>query len=156
MLAWRIAKAAYALDRLGTGARLTGGRWNSEGVAAVYGGMSPAISALEKLVHTGDILPPDLVLVEIALPDDADLYETLDRSSLPEGWDDLPSSAQAMAVGDQFIETGRKLGLIVPSAIIPESKNIVINPHHPAMMQVHFRILREFKFDPRLRLLPRQ
>ena len=65
MQAWRIAKRAYALDRQGTGARQSGGRWNSPGVAAVHAGLTPEIAAMEKLVHTGDILPQDLVLAVI-------------------------------------------------------------------------------------------
>jgi RES domain-containing protein len=85
MQAWRIAKHAFALDRQGTGARLAGGRWNSPGVAAVYAGLTPEIAAMEKLVHTGDVLPQDLVLARIELPDDPELYQRYAVNDLPAG-----------------------------------------------------------------------
>ncbi|WP_334108503.1 RES family NAD+ phosphorylase [Methylobacillus sp.] len=151
MLAWRIAKEKYALDRAGTGARIAGGRWNSEGIAVIYAGLSVAITAFEKLVHTGNPLPDDLVLVEIKLPDDSALYQTLNRNSLPKGWSAMPSSIEAARLGDQFVEAGQHMGLIVPSVIIPENQNIVINPQHPRFSEITFEILRPFTFDHRVR-----
>jgi RES domain-containing protein len=68
-LLWRIARRPYALDRLGVGARDHGGRWNRPGTAVIYTGQSVAVSALETLVHTSGVIPPDLVLVRIELPD---------------------------------------------------------------------------------------
>ena len=151
MHAWRIAKRQHALDRKGTGARLAGGRWNSPDVAAIYAGLTPEIAALEKLVHTGDILPADLVLVELKLPDDPELYQRYMLNDLPSGWDDLPSSAVTIQLGDKFLFDGVHLGLIVPSAVMPESNNIVLNPNHAAFSEVTMLISRSFEFDSRLR-----
>lgn len=150
MLAWRIAKQAYALDRLGTGARLTGGRWNSPGVAALYAGMTPEIAAMEKLVHTSDILPQDLLLSAIELPNDEQLYLRPAVADLPAGWDALPSSTAAISIGDEFLLAAIHLGLIVPSAIMPEASNVVLNPAHPAFASVTISIVRPFEFDSRL------
>jgi len=150
MQAWRIAKRGYALDRQGTGGRLTGGRWNSPGVAAIYAGMTAEISALEKLVHTSDILPRDLVLSVIELPSDERLYLRLTVADLPDGWDALPSSTTAASIGDAFLRASTHLGLIVPSAIMPEALNIVLNPSHPEFNSVTFSIVRPFEFDSRL------
>ena len=150
MQAWRIAKRAYALDRQGTGARLTGGRWNSPGVAAIYAGMTPEIAALEKLVHTSDLLPQDLVLSIIELPSDERLYLRLTVADLPDGWDALPSSTTAASLGDTFLLASTHLGLIVPSAIMPEALNIVLNPSHPEFNSATFSIVRPFEFDSRL------
>ncbi len=151
MHAWRIAKRQYALDRQGAGARLSGGRWNSPDVAAIYAGLTPEIAALEKLVHTGDILPADLVLVEINLPDDPKLYQRYTQADLPSGWDDLPSSTVATQIGDKFLFDCAHLGLIIPSAVMPESNNIVLNPGHAAFSSVTMAITRPFEFDSRLR-----
>ena len=150
MQAWRIAKRTHALDRQGVGAQLSGGRWNSSGVAAIYAGLTPEIAAMEKLVHTGDIVPRDLVLALIELPDDPDLYYRYASQRLPVGWDALPSSAIAVAYGDKFLFETSYLGLIVPSAIMPEANNIVINPVHPAFANVTISIVRSFEFDSRL------
>ena len=150
MQAWRISKRGYALDRQGTGARLTGGRWNSSGIAAIYAGMSPEIAAMEKLVHTSDILPRDLVLSVLDLPDDDQLYFRLTVDDLPAGWDALPSSTAAISIGDKFLLASTHLGLIVPSAIMPEASNVVLNPIHPAFGSVTIRVIRPFEFDSRL------
>ena len=151
MQAWRIAKRQHALDRQGTGARLAGGRWNSPDVAAIYAGLTPEIAALEKLVHIGDSLPADLVLVELELPDDQKLYQYYMLNDLPPGWDDLPSSTVATQLGDRFLFDGVHLGLIIPSSVMPESNNIVLNPNHAAFSGVTMVILRSFEFDSRLR-----
>lgn len=117
----------------------------------IYAGLSVAITAFEKLVHTGNPLPDDLVLVEIILPENPNLYQTLQQHQLPPHWDAMPSSIEAAGIGDQFVKSGEYLGLIVPSAIIQESQNIVINPQHPSFGEVTFNILRPFKFDHRIR-----
>jgi RES domain-containing protein len=87
MQVWRIAKRQFVLDRMGSGARNAGGRWNSPGVALIYTGMTPGISAMEKLAHTGDILPTDLVLVRIDLPSETGLYRHYGVDEVPAGWD---------------------------------------------------------------------
>lgn len=151
MQSWRIAKKAYALDRQGTGARLTGGRWNSPGIAAIYAGLTPEIAAMEKLVHTSDMLPQDLVLAKIDLPNEGQLYKRHKVDDLPDGWDALPSSTAAIALGDTFLLSATHLGLVVPSAVMPEAYNIVLNPNHPAFSAVTISIVRPFEFDSRLR-----
>lgn len=150
MQAWRIAKRAYALDRQGTGARLSGGRWNSPGTPAIYAGLSPEISAMEKLVHTGDQLPHDLVLSVFELPDEQGLYLRYAVKDLPIGWDALPSSTAAINIGDRFLLSTRYLGMIVPSAVMPEAFNVVLNPNHPAFSAVTITVVRVFEFDSRL------
>lgn len=151
MQVWRIAKQAFAADLAGTGAKFYGGRWNSAGVAVVYAGMSVEICAFETLVHTGDLLPADLMLVRINLPENDAFYKSYDAADLPAGWDEIPSSIEAVKFGDAFAREGRYLGIIVPSAIIPEARNIIINPAHSALAQVSYDIVRPFVFDGRLR-----
>lgn len=151
MQAWRITKKDRALDRSGFGASITGQRWNSVNVPAIYAGLTLEIAALEKLVHTGSMLPLDLVVVQIALPDEPALFESPHPDTLPDGWDALPASSAAAAYGDSFLLSMKYLGLIVPSAIIPEARNIVINPAHPRMEKVTMAIIRDFTFDARLR-----
>jgi RES domain-containing protein len=150
MQAWRIAKRIHVLDRNGTGARLSGGRWNSAGIAAIYAGLTPEIAAMEKLVHTGEFLPKDLVLAQIDLPNDDRLYRRYTVKDLPDGWNALPSSTAAIALGDEFLLTASHLGLIIPSAVMPEAFNILLNPLHPAFDAVTISIVRAFEFDSRL------
>lgn len=151
MRAWRIAKRAYALDRSGGGGRVEAGRWHEQGQPVIYAGLSPEICVLEKLAHTGQILPADLVLVELALPEEADLYLAPALGDLPPGWDGVPPGGASAAYGSRFLRAGERLGLVVPSAIVPEARNILVNPLHAAFAQVTMSILRPFRFDQRLR-----
>lgn len=121
------------------------------GQPVIYAGLTVEIATLEKLAHTGSHLPADLVLVAISVPDDPVLYEQhTDTGALPAGWDAIPPGNASADFGAEFLKTGRALGLIVPSAIVPEASNIVINPLHPEFSGVRFEIRRPFKFDQRL------
>jgi RES domain-containing protein len=152
MIVWRIAKKRHALDRTGTGGLLEGGRWHHQGQAVIYAGLTAEIAALEKLANTGPHLPADLVLVAIHLPDDETLYERhTDTKRLPAGWAAIPSGKASADFGAEFLRSGRTLGLIIPSAIVPEASNIVINPLHPKFAKAKIEIQRSFTFDQRLR-----
>jgi RES domain-containing protein len=134
----------------GNGRYLEGGRWHALGQPVIYAGLSAEIAALEKLVHTGKFLPRDLVLVELTLPDDRALYEHKGAASLPAGWDSIPAGDTSARIGAQFLRSALALGLIVPSAIVREAGNIVINPLHPRFPEVTMKISRAFPFDQRL------
>jgi RES domain-containing protein len=113
--------------------------------------MTPEITAMEKLVHTGHILPADLVLVRLDLPEESSLYEHRVLANLPQGWDALPGSTSAVDIGNAFVSVGVYLGMIVPSSVMPEARNIVLNPNHPEFANVGMTIIRPFEFDSRLR-----
>ena len=149
MRAWRIARAAHrALD--GEGARLAGGRWNSPGVPVVYASSTLSLAALEYLVHVdiGDV-PDDLVALEIEVPDDGGSLEIrLDR--LPSDWNRVEDHPACVESGDEWAAAADALLLAVPSAIIPEELNLMINPAHPAAERIRIPSSRRFAFDPRL------
>lgn len=152
MRAWRIAKARHALDRSGAGGLADGGRWHAQGTPVIYAGLSVEICAMEKLAHTGTFLPADLMLVSLTLPDDATLYETADIGVLV-GWEATPPGPASVAFGTDFLRSARALGLIVPSVIVPEARNLIINPVHPRFADVQLAMERPFVFDQRLRPL---
>lgn len=152
MRAWRIAKPRYALDRSGAGGLADGGRWHTQGTPVIYAGLSVEICAMEKLAHTGTFLPADLVLVSLTLPDDAVLFETADLDALA-GWEATPPGAVSIEFGTDFLRSARALGLIVPSAIVPEARNLILNPLYPRFAEVELKVERPFVFDQRLRPL---
>jgi RES domain-containing protein len=146
--AFRIARAAFAaLD--GEGARLTGGRWNSAGTAVVYAGTSRSIAALETLAHADpDLLPDDLMLFEIDVPDTVSA-ERIDAETLPEDWR-APGHVRCIELGDEWLRGGASAILHVPSAIIPEERNVLIYPSHAGARLVRVVAAAPFTFDPRL------
>ena len=149
MRLWRIAHRKYALDRHCSGAAMYGGRWNPIGLPALYCGGTIAITSLEKLVHLGTTPWPPLVLVAVDLPDASAVYAP-DTEVLPDGWDALPLSTTAQSFGGDWLRRGDTLTMKIPSVIVPEEANFVINPLHPDYPQVQLTALRPFSFDRRL------
>lgn len=151
MVIWRIARAAHqALD--GEGARLNGGRWNTEGVAVVYGSESLSLAMLEYLVHIDPaLIPDDLIAMEVVLPDDPALGAVVDPAQFPAGdWRTYPAPEWQAELGDLWVEDATFLWLAVPSAIVPEEHNVLVNPRHPRMGDVRTVGTRPFRFDRRL------
>ena len=142
MRAWRICRAPYA-DLRGEGARLHGGRWNDPGLALVYLSEHPALSLLEILVHldlTPDFLPEDYVLVTVEMPNDM-ATETIDHAAPP---------TDMAAFGSTWLMQRRTPLLWVPSIILPQSYNILLNPIHPEARYVRKIGQEPLRFDARL------
>jgi len=145
--AWRIANEKYWADNKGQGSFLYGNRWNSAGHFALYLGLTPSISALEAFVHLAGLNATKHVWVKASLPDDPALYYRPDQ--YPDGWDSLvPHSS--VAFGDAWLDAGKHLGMLIPSVIMPEELNIILNTQHPAMKQVKLEMVRYFAFDERM------
>lgn len=150
MRLWRITTRKWALDTLCDGARLYGGRWNPISWPVMYAGTTIEICALEKFVHLAGSAHPPLVLVSIDAPDDPALAWRPEIAELPPDWAALPAPASTQEFGREWIVSARGLILYVPSAIIPESGNAVLNPGHPAYRDIKLEIVREFTFDARM------
>lgn len=150
MQLWRITTEKWALDRTGDGARLQGGRWNPVGWPALYAGTNIEICALEKYVHISGVKNLKLHLVSIHIPDQASLYHRPKLGELPSDWAALPVSAGSQEFGKKWLKSCQQLVMFVPSVIIPEATNAVINPAHPVISKVKIQITREFQFDSRM------
>jgi RES domain-containing protein len=143
VLAWRLCRAPFA-DLTGEGARRFGGRWNTAGRPLVYAASTAALAVLEVRVHLD--LPPEL------LPDDY-VLATIDLDGLPaETVAKIPVAPAAF--GDAWLREQRTPVLQVPSAIVPESPNLLLNPAHPDAARARIVSQRRFAFDRRL-WLPR-
>lgn len=149
MKLWRIARAKFEqLD--GEGARLYGGRWNSEGYPVVYAASSAPLALLESLVHIEvEDLPTDLVLMEIDVPDDVGVTE-VQLDQLPGDWKSVPDHPECVRLGDEWVARSDTLVLAVPSAVMSRERNLLLNPQHPDMDRVKVSGTEPFAFDPRL------
>ena len=148
MIVWRLARLAHPkLD--GEGARLAGGRWNSRGRAAVYASSRLSLAALELLVHTDvPLVPADLVAFEVEIPDTLEI-ESVALADLPKDWR-LPGHPGCRAIGDTWLAEERTAVLRVPSAVVPEESNYIINPGHRTAKAIQVVGRRKFAFDSRL------
>ena len=132
MIAWRMARAVDRSTAFsGAGAFRYGGRWNSPGRYAVYASKYVSTAALEILVHAGSprAIPKDELAIRVVIPDDMAIQH-VSVSELPPNWRELNHPA-CLALGDAWIESGRFAVLDVPSAVVPEDRNVVVNPKHP-------------------------
>ena len=153
---YRIAadtRAFEADDLTGKGAERDGGRWNEPGTPVVYASSSRALACLETVVHlTGPAaLPLNRYLVEISIPEALwAARETCDASALT-GWDAEPAGRTSMRYGTRWAQGGSSALLVVPSIVVPEEQNVVINPCHPDASRVSAKKVRKWTFDARLR-----
>lgn len=149
MQVWRIARAAYqALD--GEGARLHGGRWNSEGVPVIYTSTTLSLAALVYLVHVDpEDVPADLFALQIQVPDDLPSVR-IAPVDLPPDWNEIPDHPACVTRGDSWAKQARTALLRVPSALVPEEENLLINPRHADAGRIAVVHTRPFAFDPRL------
>lgn len=152
---WRIAKETPdypAHDLGGGGAKAVGGRWNRKGTAAVYASTSIALATLETLAHLGgNISIRNAFLVSIQVP--AALWaqrRTVSIASLPLAWLAEPPGAASVDYGDTWLRAQAHLLLLVPSIIVPEEYNVLINPAHPSALQLSAKVARQHIYDPRL------
>lgn len=149
MYVWRLTKKRYAqLD--GEGVRLYGSRWNSIGRPVVYTASSLSLALLEQLVRIDpDEIPNDFVSVKIEIPDNTSM-DTISLASFPKNWQRSDNPLWFREKGDNWLDKQETAILIVPSAIVPEEKNILINPLHPGMKKIKIVEITPFIFDERL------
>jgi len=152
---WRIATQGpswRADDLSGTGSAADPGRWNSHGTPVVYASSSIALCCLETLVHiSGDAgLPLQRWLVAIDVPTEHWQQRTkMEPVDLPR-WDTTPSGAASRDWGDRWLGSRRSLLAAVPSVIVPEENNLLINPSHPASALLLATVVRRWTCDSRL------
>jgi RES domain-containing protein len=148
--AWRLSKARYAGDLTGQGAARDGQRWNQSGQLAVYLGLTPEITVLEVLVHLNGVLIAPLVLSAYEVPAGPGLISEAEPEALPAGWNAIPHSQASAVFGGDWLRDGGQLGLLLPSVVVPQARNLLLNPLHPAMPKVALVQQEPFQLDERL------
>ncbi|MBI4588479.1 MAG: RES family NAD+ phosphorylase [Candidatus Rokubacteria bacterium] len=145
---WRICKKKYAAFD-GEGARWAGGRWNHRGTAIVYTSATLSLAALEYLVNVDATDgPADLTAVSADIPDSISL-EQLDIADLPPNWRVYPAPESLADLGTRWAREGRTAMLVVPSAVIPQERNYLLNPAHSNFKTIRVGSAEPFSFDPR-------
>jgi len=158
MRVWRIATdtPTYTADDLrGLGAKATGGRWNRAGSPMVYCAESISLAVMETLVHLGaGGLPLNRYLVSVDIPEAIwRRRQHLPLQTAPVGWDALPTGKVSLDFGDAWLTSLASAVLVVPSIVVPEESNILINPQHPDASGLTAIKLRKWRYDERL-LIP--
>ncbi len=148
IISYRVVKEKYldsAFD--GEGARLYGGRWNSKGVPVVYTSDSLALCSLELFVHLPSYkLLADYIYITISF--NSDLITDV---PLIDGWDARPVSNISQTIGDQWVKEGQSSILRVPSVLMPDGYNYLININHPDFNKIKMGRPLPLQFDTRFK-----
>lgn len=140
MTIYRMHRAARSAGDY-MGAMLAGGRWNPIGIPMLYAAEHLSLACLEILVHLDKgQLPRDYVWSEADLPDRPELLSIVSLNDI----------GSCQTAGTAWIHTANELAIAVPSIIIPEEFNILLNPMHTDYNALVWSQPRPFRFDPRL------
>jgi RES domain-containing protein len=145
---YRLVSSRFPDGLSAEGARLNGGRWNSKGVPVLYCATSESLAMLELRVHAPHPYPRDRLRFVIEVPDDA--VQELHLAVLPRGWNKLPPSPASKHLGDEWVTSAASLGLLVPSVIASEERNLLLNPAHARFREV--RVLKKSRVRMDMRL----
>lgn len=147
MMLFRFCPEQYNNDITGEGAKLRGGRWNSAGLPVVYTSTTISLSLLELLIYNAsyeELQNNYLMKIEIPGIDE----DSMNPISVKKQWQ--KDIGYSRFIGDFFLSTKKNILLKVPSAIIPEEYNVLINPLHPDFKKVKIITASPFEFDSRL------
>lgn len=145
MRLWRISNY---MDLSGLGGLKTSARWHSKGRPIIYCADHPAGALLEILVQVSlDNLPDRFQLLTIVVDDEIE-PAVIDPAGLKEGW--TSDTAHTRELGDGWLAKSGSLLLRVPSAIIPDAFNVLVNPRHEDARRMRIVKSANVPLDPRL------
>ena len=151
MEVFRLARYARRHDLSGYGAYLYGGRWNLPGLALLYTAEQRAMALLETLVHLPvEDLPDDMYLMTLDVPDDTS-RQIIGPADLPPDWQRLSLPQPTATIGHAWLQAGSSLALQVPSVVMPQERNLLLNPAHAEFIRVRLLDAQPFHFDERLK-----
>ena len=149
MNVYRISRCKFISNLTGTGAATFGGRWNSKGIHILYTAATPSLALLESVVHISNIPVDDYCMATIEIPENK--IKEIRFIDLPVNWFLNPAPDQLKSIGDKFIKDNIFLALKLPSAIMMEDFNYLLNPDHPDFSIVKLIATRTIPIDERLR-----
>ena len=149
---WRLTQLEFAAELNGEGNKKTGARWNSPGRGVVYASFNLSLCVLESFAHLPPLLRinlPEMAAVRIEVPDEASRLD-IDLADLPSDLIGEQADERCRQLGDGWLKVQEHLICTIPSIIIPQERNMMINPTHRLMAKVKLVSTERFRFDPRL------
>ena len=151
MILWRLANKDKVKSSLtGIGSKSTGGRWNHPGTPVVYCSESIALCLLELQTRVDlDLLPDNYMKIKLSLPDSSSIKEFPHKNQLSKYLNPFHTQL-SRDYGTKWAEDKETLILKVPSAVVPEQFNYILNPMHPEMNKVKIAESTKLYIDPRI------
>ena len=150
MKVYRIAKTLYVNDLSGEGARLHGGRWNRPGVPVLYTSQARSLALLELIVHFAayNAIKDSFSFLSLEIPDVEII--SIDNQLLKGNKFDL-NNQKLWEISEHYFFKENVFGIKVPSILIPEESNIILNPFHPNFKQIKKISIDSIDLDERFR-----
>ncbi|OAQ39524.1 hypothetical protein A5893_07965 [Pedobacter psychrophilus] len=153
MKVYRISQTKYSNSLIAPG---FAGRWNSEGEGMIYTGGSASLSCLEILAHKSgaSLNSGKFSLAVIDIPDSVLIseIELKQLQKLNADWYQVLHYPITQKLGNQWISEMKSAVLKVPSAIVDQEYNYLLNPLHTKFSKIKIIDVVPFNFDNRLKL----
>jgi RES domain-containing protein len=148
MEVYRIAQTKYSTSLNASGKE---GRWNEDNQYVIYTSASRSLATLEKLVAFGGIHPIDEYKMMVIQLDDTSSMDSLSLNDLPADWQSVGAYHRLHGLSTSWYSLQQTLFLKVPSAIIQQECNFIINTRHPDFTaQVRIMQTENYFWDQRL------
>lgn len=151
VVVYRLSKERYR-DQVfsGLGGLYADGRWTQRGRPVVYTSQGISLAVLEyALNYKRHGWLPSSVIARADIPDGVTL-EAVSLSDLPDDWRNPDPPEALRRIGQDWLRRAETVCLKVPSAIIPEEANYLLNPLHPDFGKLILTLPEVFYFDRRL------
>ncbi len=150
MIVYHIGRTKYANNLTGEGAKLFGGRWNNKMVRCIYTSESRALALLEYTVNINiNEIPRALSITIIEIPDDK--ITPVKEANLPGDWKQAPAPSSTKIFGSALLLAAAKPVISIPSIIIPDEFNYLLNPLHPESNKFKVVDVSDFVYDVRIK-----
>ncbi len=148
MEVFRIASTKYSRSLSASG---KSSRWNKDGEFVIYTGEARSLAMLESVVHKSIQTGLNYETMIISIADDENLFARMEMKNLPQNWRELAAYSQLQDIGSEWYRSKESLVLKVPSVIVPQEYNYVINTNLPDFTRMVELIRQEeFVLDGRL------
>jgi RES domain-containing protein len=133
MLAYRIVLKQYSKKLFASG---LAGRWNGSGRKVIYCAESIALAFLENMVRRQGVgFNDDFKIMILEIQDNLKI-QTTTIDDLSTGWRDFTDYSKCQPLGNAWYDAGTLPILKIPSAVLPEAFNYVINSLHPDFKKI--------------------
>ena len=124
-------------------------RWNTRGSFMIYTAGSRALACLENIVHrSGEMSGKIYKVMLIEIPSNLEIQE-IKKNSMHKNWKSCTNYSYCQEKGNKWLKEGSTVILKVPSVIIEEEFNYLINPQHNQFKKIRLADVEDFSFDAR-------
>lgn len=149
MQVYRIALTKYAGSLIASG---RAARWNPNETNVIYTSSSQSLACLENVVHRSQLGLNQLFSIMTIEVSDRIKKETIHLKYLPDDWRDFHQMPFTQHLGEKWLKDSRAAILQVPSSIIEQEVNYLINPAHPDFRYIKLMRTEGFVFDKRIKM----